>query len=425
MRGLLLAFAVAAGWIPAFAQIDPKAPADPAVILLARIRLAAAREFNQLPNCTCTMTVERSRRAGKRGRFELVDQLRLEVALVEGKEAYSWPGAQRFEDRELVDIVRGGAIGSGEFAGHARNVLLSGRTRLHYQGAEDLAGRAVHRFDFEVPLSDSRFIMRMGQVSAAVGYRGSFWADRETHQLRRLFLEMHEIPPQLALDHGSVRIDYEHRRLGESRFLLPVEAETSMTTNDGTESRNRTTYTNCRQYTGESSLVFEEPDETESAPAPASVIDWKLPKDLRVTLRLSAELLARKTAVGDPVEFTVQRDATQRRESWLSKGARVRMRVAYLRCVDSPVAACALALRPESFEDGNKQGSFTARMEEPALAAMLAQIGPRGVSQALTTRLRDDYLPPGSSLLLFSGRRLASNYQTVWRTLENSGGKDP
>lgn len=425
MRALVLLLWLWAGMQPAGAQFDPKAPADPAVILLARIRLAATREFNQLPNCTCTMTVERSRRVGKRGRYELIDQLRLEVALVEGKEAYSWPGAQRFEDRELIDIVRGGAIGSGEFAGHARNVLLSGSTRLNYQGEEDLAGRPAHRFDFEVPMSESRFTMRMGQVSAAVGYRGSFWADRDTHQLRRLFLAMHEIPPQLSLDHGTVRIDYERRRLGENYFLLPAEAETSMTTDDGTESRNRTTYANCRQYSGESSLIFEEPEETTPAAAAAPVIDWKLPKDLRVTLRLIADLHAQKTAVGDTVEFTVWRDAMQRRESWLAKGARVRMRVTYLRCVDSPLPACALALRPESFEDGNKHGAFTAGMEEPALTSMLAQTGPRSTNQGLILRLRGDSIPAGSSLIVFSGRRLASGYQTVWRTLEGSGVKDP
>jgi hypothetical protein len=425
MRGFVLLLWLWAGMEPAAAQFDPKAPVDPAVIVLARVRLAATREFNQLPNCTCTMTVERSRRMAKRGRFELVDQLRLEVALVNGKEVYSWPGAERFEDRELVDIVRGGAIGSGEFAGHARNVLLSGSVRLDYRGEEELAGRPVYRFDYEVPMPDSRFTMRMGAVSAPVGYRGSFWADRENHQLRRLYLEIYEIPPELALGGGSVRIDYERRRLGESQFLLPAEAETTLTTVDGSESRNRTTYSNCRQYSGESSLVFEDPEELDETPAPAPVIDWKLPKDLRVTMRLAAELQAAKTAIGDTVEFTVWRDAAQRREVWLEKGARVRMRVAYLRCVDSPTAACALGLRPEAFEAGNKHGRFAALMEEPSMTAMLMQAGPRGVGQAMSIRLSRDTIPEGASLIVFSGRRLASGYQTVWRTLEVAGEKVP
>lgn len=425
MRGFALLMWLWAGLVPAAAQFDPTAPADPSVVTLARVRLAATREFNQLPNCTCTMTVERSRRAARRGRFELVDQLRLEVALVDGKEVYSWPGADRFEDRELVDIVRGGAIGSGEFAGHARNVLLSGSVRLNYRGEEELAGRPVHRFDYEVPMADSRYTMRMGAVSAPVGYRGSFWADRETYQLRRLFLEIHEVPPELALHGGSVRIDYERRRLGGSQFLLPAEAETTLTTDDGSESRNRTVYTNCRQYSGESSLVFEDPEELEETPAPAPVIDWRLPKDLRVTMRLTGELQAAKTAIGDTLEFTVWRDASQRREVWLEKGARVRMRVAYLRCVDSPLAACALGLRPEAFEAGNKKGRFAALMEEPAMTAMLVQAGPRGVGQALSVRLSRDAIPEGASLILFSGRRLASGYQTVWRTLEVAGEKVP
>jgi hypothetical protein len=425
MRGIALALALAAGGGLAGAQYDPKSPLEQATLTLARIRLAASRDFGQLPNCTCTMTVERSRRQSKRGRFELADQLRLEVGFVEGREVYSWPGAQRFEDRELVDIVRGGAIGSGEFASHARNIVVSGNVPARYAGEELIGERPAHRFDYEVPMARSRFSMRIDKAMAPVGYRGSFWADKETHQLRRLRIEIHEIPVELPLLDGAILIDYERRKLGDASFLLPSLAETSMTTLDGSESRNRTVYTNCRQYAGESSLVFDEPEESPPDAAPAPAIDWKLPKNLRLSLRLGAELAASRLAVGDVVEFTLTRDATQNREVWLPRGALVRMRVSYVRCVESPVSACALGLRPDSFVAGPKRGLFDAEMEAPALAAMLGALGPRSTGQGVINRIQRDPFPPGSSLLILPGRRLASGYQTVWRTLEGSGDKDP
>lgn len=411
---------------PAAAQVDPLAPVDRATLTLARVRLAASREFQQLPNCTCTMNVERSRRIGGRGRFELADNLRLEVALVDGKEVYSWPGARQFEDREIVDIVSGGAIGSGEFAGHARNVLLSGSTRLNYQGIEDLEGRSAHRFDFVVPMSDSRYIMRIGQVSGPVGYRGSFWADEGSYQLRRLFLEIFETPPDIPLESGSIRIDYEKRDIGGGRFLLPHSSESTLFTKGGLESINRTSYTNCRLYTGESSLTFDEIDEEEAAAAPPTpVIDWVLPKGLPVALRLTAALSAVETAIGDAVEFNVVKDAALRKQVWLERGARITMRVALVRCVTAPVSACLIALIPQGFTSANKTGRFLAECEQPPLSAMLQQMSPNNRSLLLSLKLGELNLPPNSSLILFRGRRLDPNYQTVWRTLDTSGEQAP
>ena len=422
--GLLLAVAGAG---PGQEKFDPKAPLDVATLRLARVRLAADQEFRRLPNCTCTMNVERSRRVGGRGRFELVDNLRLEVALVDGKEAYSWPGAREFSDRELIDIVSGGAIGSGEFAGHARNVLLGGNVQLKYQGEEELAGRRVHRFDYEVPMAQSRYMMRVGQETEAVGYRGSFWAETGTFLLRRLLVEIFEVPLNIPLERGVIRIDYEKREVGGQVVLLPEASESEMETRGGLETRNRTTYTGCRLYTGESSLVFDEPEEEEAAPAPvvAGVVDWVLPKDLKVTLRTEAAVRMETMAVGDTVEMVVWRNAEQNRAVWLEKGAKVKMRVALQRCAEAPVTACVLGLIPEGFEWGSKSGEFRAAMEEPALETMLRILGQaaRGVGVAL--QLKREQIPEGASLLVFRGRQLNPNFQTVWRTLEVSGAQDP
>jgi hypothetical protein len=419
--GLLLAVAGAA---PGQAQFDPKAPLDVATLMLARVRLAADLEFRRLPNCTCTMNVERSRRVGGRGRFELLDQLRLEVALVDGREAYSWPGARQFSDRELVDIVGGGAIGSGEFAGHARNVVLGGNVQLKYQGEEELAGRKVHRFDYEVPMAQSRYMMRVGRETEAVGYRGSFWADAGTFQLRRLLVEIFEAPLNIPLEQGVIRIDYEKREVGGQMVLLPEASESGMVTRGGLETRNRTTYTGCRLYTGESSLVFDEPEEEEAA-APARVVEWELPKGLKVTLRLGGGMRMETLAVGDEVEWEVAKDAQQNREIWLAKGAKVKMRVALQRCAETPVTACVLGVIPERFEWGNRAGEMRAEMEEPALETMLRILGQaaRGVGVAL--QLKKEQIPEGASLLLFRGRQLNPNFQTVWRTLEVPGAQDP
>src|SRR5260221_8054694 len=108
----------------------------PEVLLLARIRTHMQGVLEKQPNYTCSETIERSRRRNVRKRFELVDALHLEVAVVEGKELFAWPGEREFKDRDLREIAPGGAIGNGSFAMHARAVFLSNSATITYKGTE-------------------------------------------------------------------------------------------------------------------------------------------------------------------------------------------------------------------------------------------------------------------------------------------------
>src|SRR5215510_9409390 len=91
--------------------------------LLARIQAKAAENLARMPDYVCVQTVEREHRATAKERFKLLDTLRLQVALIGDKEHYAWLDARKFEDRELRDMVGKGAIGTGNFALHAKHVF--------------------------------------------------------------------------------------------------------------------------------------------------------------------------------------------------------------------------------------------------------------------------------------------------------------
>src|SRR3974390_1739503 len=80
----------------------------------------------RLPNFTCLQTIDRSRRASAGLRGETVDRVRVEVALVDGKELFAWPGEGKFEDRELSDMVMGGATSTGNFGLLSKAVFTTG-----------------------------------------------------------------------------------------------------------------------------------------------------------------------------------------------------------------------------------------------------------------------------------------------------------
>lgn len=82
--------------------------------LLERIRTRMASNLARTPNYTCVETIERAVRQNAKQEFRTMDRLRLEVALVEGKEMYSWPGAGRFEERTPGEIVPGGTTTTGD-----------------------------------------------------------------------------------------------------------------------------------------------------------------------------------------------------------------------------------------------------------------------------------------------------------------------
>ena len=62
------------------------------------------------PNYTCVETMDRTRRLGPARQFQMQDTLRMEVALVEGKEMFAWPGSKKFESDDLRTLISGGSL---------------------------------------------------------------------------------------------------------------------------------------------------------------------------------------------------------------------------------------------------------------------------------------------------------------------------
>ncbi len=362
---------VAAAWAASVLALE----LSPETLLVARIKTRMLDNQSRLPNYTCLQTIERSYRRAPARKFELLDTLRLEVALVTGKELFSWPGSARFEDRELKDLVGGGAIGNGTFALHARSVFLSSAPTYTYVGRRERDGRQTERFDYRVPQLTSGYKIRVGPREAFVGYHGSFWVDATSLDLIRLEVHADDIPPHLGLDSAGDWIEYERARIGDGEFLLPRASELTMTDLAGNESRNRTLFASCRQYSGESVLSFAEPVEASATPEPPALVRFELPAGLGLELELETSIDLRRAAVGDPVVAVVRGDAKLKGSVVVPRGARVSGRLARLekwpgRSRDS----YAVRLRFHTLEFDNRQARFLASLE--GVSAFLGSLAP-------------------------------------------------
>jgi hypothetical protein len=184
----------------------------------------------------------------------------LNVAYVGGKELFGLPGTGRI-DRGNVDKLARGSIGDGQFAIFVRSIFVENRATFRHAAKTALDGTPAFRFDYEVPVARSGFLVQSPPFGQAiVGYSGRFWVMRHSLDLMRLAVSADKLPPSLRVVSDVITTDYRRISIGGSDFLLPVRSTSEGKDGGGAETRNVTTFENCREYVGESVLKFRDTD---------------------------------------------------------------------------------------------------------------------------------------------------------------------
>ncbi len=391
-------------WLCVAAVQAGVARADTSSDTLARIRTAMAITLSRQPNYTCIQQVERSQRLLPRRRFQLHDVLRLEVALVDGREMFAWPGAGKFEDTDLTHMVTSGAIGTGNFANHARAVFQTSAPMFRYAGVAQMRGHSADRFDYTVPLIASGYRIKAGGQEATVGYHGSLWADASTHQLIRLEVNADAIPVDLGIASARTVMDYSMVRIGASDFLLPLESELFMVDLSGNESHNRTQFRSCRQYTGESVLIFDEAPSAPGEPQPEALLrSVPIPHGQVLDVQLVTDVDSESSAIGDAVKAKLDRTLKIKGVVLQPKGAILQGRISKLERNGDTIS---LDLQFSSIESADGRSEVEATIED--VRGVLANTGLRTPEIAHTfdqragIRMRAEriHLRPGSLLRL-------------------------
>jgi hypothetical protein len=305
-------------------------PLPPDLDALSKIRTRMLFNLKHQPNYTCVETIERSSRSRSTARFKVVDTLRLEVALVDGREMFAWPGSKKFDDSDVTKMITTGAIGNGNFASHARGVFGTRAATFHYLGVVDFEKKKAIRFDYEVPQMLSGYRIRVPTASAIVGYHGSFYASPETFDMERMSVVADDIPLELMLSSAEDKIDYAIARIGESDFLLPSESNLTMVNSNGSENHNHVRFTSCRQFSGESVITFGDAPASKPDAAPIPAREFDLPQGLDIELALTREVDLRKAAIGDPVYARVEHDVKKNGAIVIPKGATAAGRITRL-----------------------------------------------------------------------------------------------
>ena len=312
IRALTVFLAAAYG---AIAQSD--AGLDLWVRVRAHVRAAAAG----LPNYSCQETMDRSIQ-GRTGQIEFRERLRLDVLFTDTTEMFAWPGSSEFTSEQLENWIGAGAIGNGDFATELLNLFVVSAATVKYEALETRDQHALHRFDFHMPLFNSRYTVAVGGRSATLAYSGSFWVDPESLDIIRLETRAEEIPSYLAC--SEVRHSVTYGRPGAGERVLPSAAELTIISRDGHLSRNTIVFSGCRQYTASSSLLFTPAPDIVEATKPKS--QKAIPAGVELALRLERPIAIRESAAGDPIVARLD-SAVSSGGIMLPKGTRVLGRV--------------------------------------------------------------------------------------------------
>jgi len=314
----------------------------------------------------CTQTVDRKQlkpvpgRDGRRCeppksrqlRLTTSDRLRLDVAITAGHEMYSWVGEGHFEDGGLFQLVRNGALSTGAFSSFLEVVFRDDAGAFSFKGETMEDARKVSEFEFRVAAPSSHYIFSGGHSRITTGYSGSIFVDSATADLVRLKVQTDGLPIETGACESSTDLTYSRIHLNDADFLLPSRVDLHILNADGVELQNRTAYSACHEFLGESTLRFDDPAEP-GAPAARGTADGasQLPEGLQFTVALTSSIDATTAAAGDRLAAkltTPIRDSLG--HTFVPKGAAVTARIARIRRFYVPEPIVEVVIKLETVE---------------------------------------------------------------------------
>lgn len=300
---------------------------------LAKIKTAVSENLSRLPNYTCTETIQRSQRAkvDRQDRVTMQETIRMEVAFLDGKELFGWPGAAKIEESDIHKMVDG-SIGNGYFALLSHSIFATSFAAIEYANESVLEGTPAVRYDYRIWKSSGAYTITGETGQAAVDFHGSFWVNPNTLDLLRITADVDNPPPLLGVKSANSVLDFNRQSIGGSTFVLPQKAELKVIDPEGTENLSLLSFASCHQFVGESVIKFDMSTDESSAqpvskPAAAPI---SLPDDFTVDFNLDSPIAWGAAAGGDPVHGTLRNSVRQGGLVVAPKGSRLSGRISHV-----------------------------------------------------------------------------------------------
>ena len=411
-------------------------PAD----LLRLVQAKVADTLSRIPRYMCTQTIDRVTyepdvysgnsacdTGPARPPTHLVtsDRLRLDVAMTSTIEMYSWVGESRFDDRDLMDMVLEGAISTGNFAAFLTAVFRTDEASFTYNGDSTEDGRALAEFGFRVPYEKSHY--RFGQRPHLVvtGYDGTLLVDAKTGDLVRLIVRTSRLPSETAACYSTTTMDYARVRLSDTDIiLLPTESRLHILDTNGSESENRTVFSACHEFLGESTITFDPPADGAASAAHHGLASrgFIIPRGLRFRVALTQGIDTATAAAGDPIKAKLITPIRDGSKVLVPMGASVAGRIVRMRQFYGSYSSVAIDIKLETVNVG---GASIRLIATPDIGQSFPKTKRAALQQRIEVRtLRS--LEDRSSAFVFRNVQqpylISSGLESMWVTANPAAG---
>lgn len=323
----------------AFAEGPGADPSD----LYRRVRQHVMDDISRLPNFTCVETVTRRVYASPaNGRapscekivrerqtespkqpLESMDRLRLDVAIADKQEVFSWIGAARFESTDLRQLVGGGQAIVGDF-GSMLLAIFAQHPSMHFERERKIGNQRLFEYSYQTPVDASQYYLRVGTQQITTAYEGSVFLDPVAADVVRVTVRSAVLPESTGYCQVAKELDYVRLRIGAADALIPHEATSWALDRDGVDMSNNGVYSRCREYLGESVLSFDVPDKVQPASPTFSSKPLSQPLTIPAGLRFDCRILtaidSKTAAAGDRIEGVLRSPIVDEKGNVLAPG---------------------------------------------------------------------------------------------------------
>jgi hypothetical protein len=196
------------------------------------------------------------------------DRLRLEVAIVEGKNVFSWVGAPRFEGDALEQLAGHGPLSSGDFGPFLNSIF--NQATLTFKSEERAGQRRLLTYSYDMPVERSRYGLKAKEGWVVTAYNGILVIDPDAGDIVSLTVRTAELPESNPACQAISEVEYGRTQIHDRMVLIPRQTRLITINRQRGEARSVTTYSSCREYASTVRLLFgDTPGGSASSTLPA------------------------------------------------------------------------------------------------------------------------------------------------------------
>lgn len=425
------------------ALLTGSAQAPDAESTLQRTRERLLADLDRLPRYTCVQTIVRryyrpqseagscsglmaahEKRKGESG-LRGWDRLRLEVAIVDGDNVYSWVGAPRFESGTLEKLAGRGPLSSGDFGPFLHSIFT--RATVTFKGEEPDGSHRLLAYSYDVPAERSRYMVKTDSGWAATAYRGEFVLDAAANDIVSLTVRTAELPESNPDCQAISAVDYGRTQIHDRPVLVPRATRLVTIDRQGSETHSVTEYASCREYASKTRMLFDTPSAGDAAssptssPPPSSSLSEPasatpfFPAGLRFHGRIVSLIDSGTAAAGDAIEVVLRSPIRDKNNLELAPaGARLHGRLLGVEERTTPLDVLRLLIQFESIDLHGRTVPLRATPESSVMVGISVFRAPVSVAP-------EDDSPDVTALVFRKPHVRLQKFDWDWTTLAASG----